>query len=255
MRDFSIALFLVLAVGLAYGGVGANGFVNFDDPGYVVENPHVSSGLRRENVAWAFQAMHGANWHPLTWLSHMLDCELFGLDPRPHHLTNLVLHALASVLLFAALRSLTLAPWRSGFVAALFAVHPRNVESVAWIAERKDVLAAVCWCAALCAYAAYARRPGIARYLAVAAFFGLGLAAKPMLMTLPAALLLLDVWPLGRASFGGAGRPRSLRRIVVEKIPLFLLSAISLGVTFEAQRRFGAVASLEQLSIAITTSK
>jgi tetratricopeptide (TPR) repeat protein len=251
-RDALLALFLASAVVLAYAGTRTHGFVNFDDPEYVVENPRVAAGLTLAGARWAFTAVHSANWHPLTWLSHMLDCHLFGLDPGWHHVTNVALHALATVCLFAALRAMTDSPWRSAFVAALFALHPRNVESVAWISERKDVLSAVFWNATLWAYAGYARRATRGRYLAVAALLVCGLLAKPMVVTLPAVLLLLDVWPLGRVRpANGQGGARALvraaRPLVVEKLPLFALALVSAIVTFEAQRRSGAVATLEAL--------
>ncbi|MEW6270860.1 MAG: tetratricopeptide repeat protein [Thermodesulfobacteriota bacterium] len=252
LRDVLLALLLASAVVLAYAGTRTHGFVNFDDPEYVYDNPPVTAGLTLDGVRWALTAVHSANWHPLTWLSHMLDCHLFGLDAGWHHVTNVALHALATVCLFGALRAMTLSPWRSAFVAALFALHPRNVESVAWISERKDVLSAACWTSAMWAYAAYARRATVARYAAVAALFVLGLLAKPMVVTLPAALLLLDLWPLGRArgaepGAGSAATLRAWRPLVVEKLPLFALALASSIVTFEAQRRSGAVASLDVL--------
>jgi protein O-mannosyl-transferase len=249
-----IALLLVTAVALAYAPVRSHGFVNLDDPEYVYDNPRVTAGLTGESVAWAFTAVHSANWHPLTWLSHMLDCELFGLDAGSHHLTSVVLHALASLCLFAALRAMTGARWPSAFVAALFALHPRNVESVAWISERKDVLSALFWTAAMWAYSGYVRRPAIGRYLAVVGLFALGLLAKPMVVTFPFALLLLDVWPLGRTSLAAPAGPivlptRSARTLVLEKLPLLALSAASAIVTFLAQSRSGAVTSLDLLPI------
>ena len=268
LRDLLLAFFLASAVVLAYAGARSHGFVNFDDGEYVYENPPVTRGLTLDGVRWAFTAVHSANWHPLTWLSHMLDVHLFGLDAGWHHLTNVALHALATVCLFAALRAMRLAPWRSAIVAALFALHPRNVESVAWISERKDVLSAVFWTSAMWAYATYVRRTTWPRYLAVVALFVLGLLAKPMVVTLPAALLLLDVWPLRRlrvADVGaddvgdddGAGddvRDRSPARpwgaLVLEKVPLFALSLAAAVGTFLAQRSSGAVATLEALPLA-----
>lgn len=253
---------------LAYAGVGAHGFVNFDDPEYVYENPPVVRGLTLESVRWAFTAVHSANWHPLTWLSHMLDAHLFGLDAGWHHRTNVALHALATVCLFAALRAMRLSPWRSAFVAALFALHPRNVESVAWISERKDVLSAVFWTGAMWAYALYARRTTLPRYLAVLLLFVLGLLAKPMVVTLPAALLLLDVWPLRRLRVAGGGteearsgdghddaiaggvQPRAWSALVAEKLPLLAVSLAAAVITFLAQRGSGAVATLEALPLA-----
>jgi tetratricopeptide (TPR) repeat protein len=250
-----LALLLVTAVIFSYAEVRDFDYVNFDDDEYVYDNPRVAAGLTREGLVWAFTAVHSANWHPLTWLSHMLDCELFGLDPGWHHLTNVVLHGFATLCLYGALSAMTGAPLRSAFVAALYAVHPLHVESVAWVAERKDVLSGFFWTAAMWTYAAYARRPSLGRYLGVAVLFALGLLAKPMVVTLPAALLLLDVWPLGRTPLAPpAGPPvpaRSYRALLVEKLPLFALSAIASAVTFQAQRTSGAMATLEALPIAI----
>jgi tetratricopeptide (TPR) repeat protein len=262
--DLLLAVFLATLVLVAYAGVRHHDFVNFDDPEYVVQNRHVTSGVSGANVAWALTAVHSANWHPLTWMSHMLDCELYGLDdPGGHHLTNVALHAVATVLLFLALRALTGAPLRSAFVAALFAVHPRNVESVAWISERKDVLSAVFWTAAMWAHAAYARRPATPRYLAVVALVVLGLLSKPMVVTLPAALLLLDVWPLRRWRIAGIGDDapvdadalepstpsRTVPEIVREYAPLFAIAVGAAVITFLAQRSSGAVATLAALPL------
>src|SRR5262245_58852078 len=197
------ALLALLLVTLAvYSPVLRHGFVEWDDPFYVTENPHVRAGLTPSGIAWALTSTQLANWHPLTWLSHMLDVSLYGLAPWGHHLTSLLLHLANTLLLFVALRRLTGAPWRSLAVATLFALHPLHVESVAWIAERKDVLSTAFWFAALWAYARYAERPSAARYALVALAFGLGLMAKPMLVSLPLTLLVLDVWPLRRARTG-----------------------------------------------------
>lgn len=222
---------------LAYARVCGFEFVNYDDPEYVYQNPHVTGGLAWENVAWAFTTPHAANWHPLTWISHMLDCQLFGLNAGGHHATNLLLHVAATVLLYLWLRDMTAAAGRSGFVAALFALHPLHVESVAWVSERKDVLSATFWMAALLAYGRYARRPAAGTYLAATVLFVLGLLSKPMVVTLPFALLLLDYWPLRRL-----GEPQGLRRCVVEKLPWLALSAAASVVTFLVQRSAGAVA-------------
>ena len=222
-----------------------NGFVHYDDPTYVTENPEVTAGLTGEGVRWAFTASHASNWHPLTWLSHMLDCELFGLQAGGHHATNVVLHALAAALLFLALALMTREVRASLFVAALFAVHPLRVESVAWVAERKDVLSAFFWMLTLFAYALYVRRPGAGRYLAVVAAFALGLLAKSMLVTLPLVLLLVDVWPLGRHGVPAV----AWRRLVLEKVPLLAL-AVAVGVgTVLAQRAGGAVGALDTISL------
>jgi len=173
-------------------------FVNYDDPSYVYQNTRITSGVNLANLAWAFTHIHSENWHPLTTITHMLDCQLYGLSAGWHHFTNVLLHAIAVVLLFLALQQMTGALWRSAFVSAVFAVHPLHVESVAWIAERKDVLSAFFFMLTLLAYLHYTRTPSIGRYLTLALVVLLGLMSKPMLVTLPFVLLLLDYWPLGR---------------------------------------------------------
>jgi tetratricopeptide (TPR) repeat protein len=227
----------LLLLALAFLPALGNGFVDYDDPVYVTENPAVLRGLGAAGLAWALTDTHAANWHPLTWLSHMLDVTLFGVRPAGHHLTSLVLHAAAAVALLAALAALTGAVWRSAAVAALFLVHPLRVESVAWVSERKDVLSGLLFMLVLLAYERHARRPSGARAAAVAALFALGLAAKPMLVTLPFVLLLLDWWPLGRLR--GAGL-RGLAAAAREKAPLFALAALASAVTLYAQRAGGA---------------
>ena len=220
-------------------------FINYDDDLYIYENPNIVSGLTRPAILWAFTHTHAGNWHPLTSLSHMLDCEVYGLNASGHHLTNVLLHTLAVVLLFLFLQKVTGAPWRSAFVAAVFAVHPLRVESVAWIAERKDVLSGVFFMLTLLAYARYVSgERSLLRYLLVAFFFALGLMAKPMLVTLPLVLLLLDYWPLCRFGSHSLGtdanfaRRSTFSRLVAEKIPLFLMSLLSSLVTWWAQRAF-----------------
>ena len=199
-------------------------FVNYDDPPYVSQNFHIQTGLSAENVWWAFTHIHSNNWHPLTSISHMLDCQLFGLHPGAHHLVNVLLHSATGVLLFLFLELLTARVWSSAFVAAVFAIHPLHVESVAWISERKDVLSGLFFVLTLIAYARYARGPTGMRYGTMSILFALGLMAKPMLVTLPLILLLLDYWPLRR--FEGT----KVRALVCEKIPLFVLS-IAFAVT------------------------
>ncbi len=181
-----------------YAQVGGHDFVNLDDFDYVSENPRVNRGLSWQGVRWAFTAQHSANWHPLTTLSHMLDVQLFGLDPGPMHLVNVLFHLFNTVLLFRLLYVATGSTWRTALVAGLFALHPLHVESVAWISERKDVLSTFFWLATMLAYSAWTRRPSAARYGGVVALFALGLLSKPMLVTLPLVLMLWDVWPLGR---------------------------------------------------------
>jgi protein O-mannosyl-transferase len=247
----------LIAVNLAvYAPVRQYEFVSIDDPAYVSENPHISGGVTWPGIAWAFSSGYAANWHPLTWLSHMLDVHVFGMNAGRHHLINLALHIANTLLLFGLLLRLTGALGRSAFVAGLFAVHPLHVESVAWIAERKDVLSTLFWLLTLWAYAAYVRRPGVRRYLLVLVGFALGLMTKPMLVTLPFVMLLLDVWPLGRVAFGAeaAGRTRPAARgnagsiwlqLVWEKLPLFALAAISSLVTWLVQQLGGAVTGFE----------
>ena len=232
------ALLLVAAVLLIYGQTRGHAFLTFDDGSYVTENPHVRSGLSLANARWAFLEFHSANWHPLTWLSHQLDCQLFDLDAGPHHLVNAALHAVNACLCFAFLRRATGATWSSLLVAFLFAVHPQRVESVAWASERKDVLSGTFFFLTLLAYERHARAPSGGRYALVVAAFALGLMAKPMLLTLPAILVLLDLWPLER---------QSVRTLALEKLPLLALSLASAWITLQAQAAGGALRSVEVL--------
>ncbi len=243
-------MFLVGATLAVYGQVWSYDFVNYDDAVYVTANPHVQAGLTPSGLAWAFTSSTGANWIPLTWISHMLDCQLFGLRAGMHHLVGVLFHVLSVSLLFLLLRQTTGARWRSAFVAFLFALHPLHVESVAWIAERKDVLSGFFWFLALWRYAIYARRPRAGTYLAVLLAFCLGLLAKPMIVTLPFALLLFDVWPLRRLAAAGPGsrRPASL---LWEKAPFFALSAGASAVTFVAQRHGGAISPLDLVPLSV----
>ena len=239
---------LLAAVSLGlYWRTGAHPFVVFDDGLYVAGNARVQGGLSPEGVAWAFTTTETGNWHPLTWMSHMADVSLFGLDAGAHHRVNAFLHAANAALLFFVLLRMTASPWRSAFAAALFALHPLHVESVAWVAERKDLLCALFWLLAMGSYARYAGRPGAARYLPVAGFMALALLSKPMAVTLPFCLLLLDFWPLGRLSPPGKGGGAPLPRLLAEKVPLFALSAASCVVTYLAQQTVGTVGSLLHL--------
>jgi tetratricopeptide (TPR) repeat protein len=232
-----IGLLLFLGTLALYYPALHNEFVNYDDPAYVTANWHVQQGLTSRSVAWAFTSTAEANWHPLTWISHMLDVQLFGLRPEGHHSQSVLWHAVNVVLLFLLLAKATGFVGRSALVAGLFAVHPLNVESVAWVAERKTVLCTFFFLLALAAYGWYANRPRASRYLLVTFLFALGLMAKPMVITLPFALLLLDFWPLQRFP----GTPFS--KLVLEKIPLLALSAASAAITFYVQRTGGAVGS------------
>lgn len=237
----SIVLFIVtLAV---FWPVSKCDFLNYDDDGYVTANAHVRQGLTIAGVKWAFVTGETANWHPLTWLSLMLDAQLFGRDAADFHLTNLFLHALNVVLLFLLFNRLTRASWRSAFVAALFALHPLHVESVAWVSERKDVLSGFCFMLTLLAYARFAAAKGQSAgsktfYFLALIFFALGLMAKPMLVTLPFVLLLLDFWPLQRFHVG------AVKNVLIEKIPFFILSAAGSVVTYIVQKNGEAVQTL-----------
>ncbi len=248
-RIIGAALLLMALTAAIYAPVARHGFINYDDTDYITQNPRVRAGLTLDNVRWAFTTGHVANWHPLTWLSHMLDVRLFGLWGGGHHLTSVALHALNAVLLLLVLRGLTGAPGVSLLVAALFVVHPLRVESVAWVAERKDVLAGFFWMAGLGAWVRYLRRPGAARYLAVGALLALGLMAKPTLVTFPLVLLLLDWWPLGR--LGPGADARRAGKLALEKAPLLLLSAASAATTFLVQRSWGAMDSADLKSPAV----
>ena len=231
VRRFAVCAALALLTAFVYERTSRNGYINFDDPEYVSKNPVVQQGLTWHGIGWALRSTEQANWHPLTWWSHMLDASLFGERPGPQHLVSALLHAISAMLLFLALEAMTGAAWRSALVAAIFAVHPLHVESVAWIAERKDVLCGLFWMLALYAYSRHARKPGAAGYLAVTACFALALMAKPMAVTLPLALLLLDWWPLGRRNFR-------------EKIPLLALALLSGVITLAVQSAGGAVATV-----------
>ena len=243
-RSAAIAFGLLLLTTLAYSRVVGSGFVTLDDGEYVSRNPHLRDGLTGDSLRWALTSFYAANWHPLTWLSHLTDVELFGLRPAGHHAMSLALHATNGILLFAALAALTGALWRPALVAALFSLHPLHVESVAWVAERKDLLCGFFWILTMLAYARWVRRGGVARYLAVVASMAFGVFAKPMIVTLPLALLLLDSWPLGRLRHRGEIAPR-----LWEKAPLFLLSALSAWMTVRAQSSLGATASLERFPL------
>src|SRR5579884_2357793 len=241
--DLWIAILLVAGIAIVYGQVVDHEFLNYDDPVYVTANPIVRNGLTLAGVRWAFTSAHDANWIPLTWLSHTLDCQLFGVHSVAQHLTNVFLHATNTLLLFFLLKRMTGARWPSAFVAALFALHPLHVESVAWIAERKDVLCTFFFFLTIYAYLRCVERPTAARYTLVAALFICTLMSKPMGVTLPIVLILLDFWPLRRA--------QALLGIVLEKLPLFALSVVIGVVAFLAQHHAGAVAVLEHVPLGL----
>jgi len=260
---FVALLLTVLTIGF-YWQVHNCDFVNYDDNVYVTENSNVQSGVSVENIGWAFTTGSLRNWHPVTWLSLMLDYQLFGLNPRAFHITNLFFHTASGLLLFLALNQMTGKIWRSGFAAALFALHPVHVESVAWIAERKDVLSTFFLMLTILAYVRYAKCPGVSRYLSVAAAFSLGLLSKAMLVTLPFVLLLLDYWPLERFQIGklkGAKKtqkavsPKAIYKqatffdLVKEKMPLFILSAVFSIITYVIQQEGGTMRSLEMIPL------
>ncbi|MEW6071196.1 MAG: tetratricopeptide repeat protein [Planctomycetota bacterium] len=237
------ALAILAATMAVYGRTAGHEFLSLDDPDYVTGNPWVRGGLSRASVAWAITHSYAANWHPLTWLSHMLDVELFGMDPGSPHLVNAALHIASTALLFLALRAMTREPWPSLLVAALFALHPLHVESVAWVSERKDVLSTAFGMGTLLAYAGYARRPGLGRYAAVFVLLALGLLAKSMLVTLPVLLLLLDAWPLRRKE--------PIARLVLEKLPLLALSLAISVKTVVSQGAAGAVSTTEVFTVPV----
>jgi tetratricopeptide (TPR) repeat protein len=241
----TISILLSMLVLFSYGGVVKNDFIGFDDPQYVAENHRVQGGLSKETALWALTTTHVGNWHPLTWLSLMLDGELFKTNAAGYHWTNVILHLLSGLILFLALRRMTGSPWPSGLVAALFLIHPLHVESVAWVAERKDVLSGLFWMMGLWCYARYAERPGLTSYLWVVLSFMACLLSKPMGVTFPFVLLLLDCWPLGRTVFGKA----SWISLIGEKIPLFLLSAAASVITFIVQKEGHATFSLSQMPL------
>ncbi len=256
-----IALYIITALSLlillVYWPVLSCDFINYDDPFYVTANSHVTAGLSIDSIRWAFTTFFFYNWHPITWISHMLDVQLFGLNPLGHHLTSLLLHIANSLLLFILFRKMTRSTWKSASVALLFALHPLHVQSVAWVAERKDVLSTFFWLLVMLAYTAYASKPKLAAYLLCILLFICGLMAKPMLVTLPFVLLLMDFWPLGRLSWNVSisadtakvVRQCSFSHLLLEKLPFAGLAIASSIVTFLAQKQGGAVHEDRLLSV------
>lgn len=251
-------LFLAVITLSVYWQTVNHQFISYDDGVYITENPHVKAGVTTEGVNWAFTAIRGSNWHPITWLSHMLDVSMFGLHPGLHHLMNAAYHAANTALLFLLLLRMTGAYWPSVFAAALFALHPMHVESVAWAAERKDVLSAFFWILTLLFYERYVKHPGRMRYLLTMCAFILGLMSKPMLVTLPLVMLIMDFWPIRRVQSGQTGMPVQQTpgvsvlkpfpwRLILEKVPFFAMSAVISLVTIYTQHKGGAMASVKTL--------
>ena len=263
-RNYIIGISLLVSILVVFSRVSDIPFLDYDDPEYITENSQVLAGLSWKGAYWALTSISSANWHPLTWLSHMMDVELFGLNAGRHHLVGLFLHSWNALLLLLVLTRMTGGVWRSAFVAALFALHPLHVESVAWAAERKDVLSAFFWMLTMLAYLRYVKKPTTLSYLSVLLLFACGLMTKPMLVTLPFVLLLLDYWPLRRftadistdmassatcASLLLPGQQFTLRKLVKEKIPFFILSAASSVATLYAQKMGGAMSTIEGIPV------
>jgi hypothetical protein len=242
-RSLWVCLALALTTAAVFYQVCTYDFVNYDDHSYVCENANIQSGITPKSIKWAFTTGHTGYWHPLTWLTLMVDWHLFASWPGGYHLTSLVFHIANTLLLFIVLKQMTHKIWPSAFVSVLFALHPLHVESVAWVSERKDVLSAFFWILTMWAYVRFVSRPKIARYLLVVIFFALGLMSKPMLVTLPFVLLLLDYWPLDRFSpkRGEAGSKYSLPYLLIEKVPLFAMTLVLCIVTFIFQKKGGAM--------------
>jgi len=247
-RGIAISLALALGTLVLYLPAAHHDFICLDDNQYVTANPVVQAGLTWAGVKWAFTNIIASNWFPLTWLSHMLDCQLYGVNPMGHHLTSVFFHIANVLLLFLWLKGATGAMWRSALVAAMFAWHPLRVESVAWVAERKDVLSAFFWLLALLTYTRYVKKPGVAAYLLVLFLFACGLMSKPMAVTLPFVLLLADFWPLGRISEFTAANCKPL---LVEKIPFFALTIAESCINFVAQKAGGATWSANALPLPV----
>ena len=255
-KEILVSALLVIAILLVYWQVKTYPFVNYDDMAYVVDNPHINSGINPQGIAWSFSSMYLSNWYPLTWISHMVDFSLYGTNPGQHHMTNVLFHIINTLLLFFLFRRITQEVWKSAFIAAVFALHPLHVESVAWIAERKDVLCAFFWFLTMWGYVGYVEKPSVYRYALVFLFLFMGILSKPMIVTLPFVLLLMDYWPLGRFSSGLQKSPITPCKtgstyLILEKIPLFLLVAGASVITFIAQKAGGAVSDPDFLSLGL----
>ena len=259
-----ISVVLILLPLLVYWQVQSFEFIDLDDPRNITENPTVRAGLSKQGFVWAFSFNDIGYWHPLTWLAHMLDCQLYGLHPKGHHLNNLLLHIASTILLFLSLNSMTGQTWKSAAVAAAFSLHPLNVESVAWVASRKGVLSTFFWMLAIWSYARYAKSPRVGTYVMVIIAFAFGLLSKPVVVTLPFALLLLDYWPLARLRIGepstfneipifsdGTPKRASILHLVAEKIPLFALSAVTVYITYHSSLQKGLIIARENLPLSL----
>lgn len=260
-RKKRVTLFIYIALAaatvIAYEPIRHNGFVGYDDNDYIVKNPHITGGITQQSITWAFTKPYASNWHPLTWISHILDCRIFGLNPLGHHFVSLLFHITNSLLLFWILQNITGTIWASAFVAAVFAVHPVQVESVAWASERKTVLSGLFWLLTIAAYVRYTRRPAFGRYILVLLVFGLCIMTKPIVVTLPLVLLLLDYWPLERIGEQRTedrrreeeGQKTSLKWLIIEKIPLLAMSAFLSVMTFVSQKSGGAVLTTKNIPL------
>lgn len=259
-----ISVVLILLPLLVYWQVQSFEFINLDDPLYITENPVVRAGLSKQGLVWAFSFNDVSYWHPFTWLAHMLDCQLYGLHPKGHHLNNILLHIASTILLFLSLKSMTGQTWKSAAVAAAFSLHPLNVESVAWVANRKGLLSTFFWMLAIWSYARYAKSPRLGTYVMVIIAFALGLLSKPVVITLPFALLLLDYWPLARLRIGKPStfneipifsditpKRASILHLVAEKIPLFALSAATVYITYHSSLQKGIIIARENLPLSL----
>ncbi len=263
-RWVTLLIYVALAVGtiVAYEPIRHNGFIGYDDPDYIVKNHNVTGGITPQSIKWAFTKVYASNWHPLTWLSHMADCQVFDLNPLGHHLVSVAFHVVNAMLLFWILTNITDSTlrqsspragtiWASAFVAAVFAVHPVQVESVAWAAERKTVLSGLFWLLTIALYVRYTRQPRLSRYILVLLMFGLSIMTKPIVVTLPLVLLLMDYWPLERLKWGEQlnSGSKSAKWLFAEKIPLLALVVISSVVTFVAQKSGGAVSTAQNMPL------
>lgn len=252
-----ICMALIIVTTIVFSRVGDHEFLLFDDEDYITQNPHIENGITVSNIAWAFSSVYASNWHPITWLSHMADVQLYGMNPRGHHFTNVIIHSVSTMLLFILLLLLTRSQWKSLFVAALFALHPMHVESVAWVAERKDVLSAFFWFLTLILYSQYVAKRKHIQYLLTLVSFILGLMCKPMLITLPIVMLLIDFWPLNRFNVKELeswqnsirGYTSTIKSVIIEKIPFFACSLISAFITIYAQKSGGAINNLDEVSL------